>query len=194
MNGHPTCLIGYGGHAVPAGNGRLLLVGLLAVVLAACAEESPSNTTLGPDRFGRAWIEAWDSQEVERILSYYADDAFYEDVPNVENGWAAPMRGHDMIRESLVETFAEMPDLGFDFVSASAAGDRMVVEWIMQGTRYRDVSGRFSIRGVSVIKLDGGKIISVSDYYDAYLLLSQLGMLPALNAGQEEASSNPAGR
>jgi hypothetical protein len=53
-------------------------------------------------------------------------------------------------------------------------------------------TGRFSIRGVSLIKLRADKIASVSDYYDAYVLLSQLGMVPALNAEQTETSSDSA--
>jgi hypothetical protein len=99
-----------------------------------------------------------------------------------------------MIRESLVETFEEMSDLGFEFVSASSDGDCMVVEWMMTGTHYRDFFGRFSIRGVSVIKLKGDKIASVSDYYDAYLLLSQLGIVPALDEEQPESSGDPVAR
>jgi steroid delta-isomerase-like uncharacterized protein len=145
---------------------------------------------VSPDAFATEWIEAWDSHDVDRILTFYTDDAFYEDVPNVENGWAEPMRGHEMIRESLVETFEEMSDLGFEFVSASAAGDRLVVEWIMTGTHYLDYSGRFSIRGVSVITLEGDKIARVSDYYDAYLLLSQLGIVSPLG-GEDSTSSVP---
>jgi steroid delta-isomerase-like uncharacterized protein len=139
-------------------------------------------------------LDAWNSHDIDRILTYYTEDAFYEDVPTVENGWGVPSRGHQMIRESLVGMFEEMSDLGFEFVSASGAGDRMVVEWIMTGTHYRDFSGRFSIRGVSPIKLKGDKIASVSDYYDAYLLLSQLGIVPALDVGQTEASGDSATR
>jgi steroid delta-isomerase-like uncharacterized protein len=127
-------------------------------------------------------LEAWNSRDIDQILTYYTEDAFYEDVPTVVNEWDVPSRGHQMIREGLAETFEDMPDLGFEFVSASYAGDRMVVEWIMTGAHYRDYTGKFSIRGVSVIKLKGDKIASVSDYYDAYLLLSQLGMVPALGA------------
>lgn len=173
---------------MPAANVRFALLCLPVIMLPACSQEPRSSLTLSPDAFASEWIEAWDSHDVDRILTYYTVDAFYEDVPNVENGWAVPMRGHQMIRESLVETFEEMPDLGFEFVSAFGPGDRMVVEWIMTGTRYRDFSGRFSIRGVSVIKLNGDKIASVSDYYDAYLLLSQLGIVPALDEEQPRTS------
>lgn len=162
-------------------NVRFVLVCLLVIMLPACYQEPRNSPTLGSDAFASEWIKAWDSHDVDRILTYYTDDAFFEDVPNVDNGWDEPMRGHQRIRESLVETFEEMPDLGLEFVSASSAGDRMLVEWIMTGSHYRDYSGRFSIRAVSVIKLRGNKIASESDYYDAYLLLSQLGMVPAVD-------------
>lgn len=175
---------------MPAANVRFALLCLLVIMLPACSQEPRSSTTLAPDAFARELLEAWDSHDVDRILTYYTDDAFYEDVPNVENGWAAPMRGQQMIRESLVETFEEMSDLGFELVSASGAGDRMVVEWIMTGTHYRDFTGSFSIRGVSIIQLEGDKIASVSDYYDAYLLLSQLGIVPALDEEQPKTSGD----
>lgn len=177
---------------MPAVNVHFALLCLLVIILPACAQEPRSSTTFTPDAFAREWIEAWDSRDIDRILTYYTEDAFYEDVPTVENGWGVPSRGHQMIREALVEMFQEMPDLGFEFVSASDAGDRMVVEWIMTGTHYRDYTGGFSIRGVSVIKLKGDKIASVSDYYDAYLLLSQLGMVPALDAEQSKTSKGSA--
>jgi len=179
---------------MPAANVHFALFCLLVTMLPACTQEPRSSTTSTPDAFAREWVEAWDSHDVDRILTYYTDDAFYEDVPTVENGWGVPLRGHQMIRESLVGTFEEMSDLGFELVSASGAGDRMVVEWIMTGTHYRDYTGRFSIRGVSVIELEGDKIASVRDYYDAYLLLSQLGMVPALNAEEPKTSGDSATR
>ncbi len=121
-------------------------------------------------------------------MTYYTEDVFYEDVPNVENGWAVPMRGHQMIRESLVETFDEMSDLRFELVSASGAGDHIAAEWIMTATHYRDLTGKFSIRAVSIIKLKRDKIAWVRDYYDAHRLLSQLGLVPTLDA--EEPRTN----
>lgn len=180
---------------MPAANVRCSLVCLLVMImLPACAQEPQSGTTLTPDAFARAWTEAWNSRDVDRILTHYTDDAFFEDVPSVENGWDVPLRGHQAMQESLVGTFEQMPDLGFEFVSASGAGDRMVVEWIMTGTRYGDFTGRFSIRAVSVLQLEGDKIAWERDYYDAYLLLSQLGMVPALDANQPETSGDSATR
>jgi steroid delta-isomerase-like uncharacterized protein len=167
---------------------RVAYFWLLVMMLSACAREPQPSL----DAFARDWIQAWDSHDVDRILAFYTDDAFYEDVPNVVNGWDVPLRGQEMIRESLVRTFGQMPDLRFELVSASGAGDRLVVEWIMKGTHYRDSTGSFSIRAVSIIKLEGDRIAQVSDYYDSYLLLSQLGIIPPLGAGQPTAAVDSA--
>jgi steroid delta-isomerase-like uncharacterized protein len=150
------------------------------LLLSSCAPEPQSGPATSPEAFASRLLDAWDSHDIDQILTFYAEDAFYEDVPNVENGWAVPMQGRPMIRESLIETFEEMPDLGFEMVSASSAGNRLVVEWIMSGTQYREFTGDFSIRGVSVIRLEEGEIAWVRDYYDAYLLLTQLGIVADL--------------
>lgn len=165
-------------------NARVLLVSicLLAMVFPHHTHAQERSAAVNHDAFARDWLEAWDSQDVDRILTFYTEDAFYEDVPTVDNGWGPALRGREMIRESVTQTFDDMSDLGFEFVSASGAGDQMVVEWIMTGTHYRDHTGSFSVRGVSVVELAGDKVASVSDYYDAYELLTQLGAIPTLGA------------
>lgn len=167
---------------MPTARVLLAFICLLVMVLPNRAHAQEPSATVNPDAFAREWLGAWDSQDVDRILTFYTEDAFYEDVPTVENGWGVALRGHQMIRESVAQTFEDISDLGFEFVSASGAGNRMVVEWIMTGTHYRDYTGSFSVRGVSVVELAGDKVASVSDYYDAYQLLSQLGVIPTLDA------------
>lgn len=167
----------------------ILLVGVMIMMLA-YAQEPQSSSTFSPDAFAKEWLEAWNAHDIDRILTYYTDDAYFEDVAAVGNGWDVPLIGHQMIRESLVRLFKEMSDVEFKNVSVSGAGDRMVVEWIMTGTHYRDFTGKFSIQAVSVIKLKGDKIAWDRDYYDTYLLLSQLGMVPAVEAEQTKTGKD----
>jgi steroid delta-isomerase-like uncharacterized protein len=179
---------------MPAANVRSTVCLLLITVMSGCAQDPRVDQTWSAEDFARDWLAAWNSQDIDRILAFYTRDASYEDVPSMQNGWGGLWRGHEMIRQALVEMFADMPDLGFEFVSASDTGDRMVVEWVMTGTHYRDHTGEFSIRGVSVVRLEEKQIASVSDYYDAYLLLSQLGLIPALGSEQPQASEGSATR
>jgi steroid delta-isomerase-like uncharacterized protein len=167
---------------------KIPLTRILTIVLftsiSIYSQEQLSRTILTPDSFVRGWLDAWNSHNVDRILSYYTEDAFFEDVPSVENGWDVPLHGQQIIRKSVDSTFKEMPDLKFELDSTSVAGDRMVVEWTMTGTRYRGFTGRFSTRAVSVLALEGDKIVRERDYYDMYQVLSKLGIIPALEAEQ----------
>ena len=167
---------------------------LLLFMLPVCALRAESDSTLSPNVLARAWIDAWNSHEVDRILTFYTADALYEDVPTVENGWDTPLRGQQMFRESLVKMFKEMPDLSFQLVSAYGAGGRLVVEWTMTGSRYLDFVGEFTTRAVSVIRLEGGRIAWQRDYYDMYHSMVGLGMIPALDSEQARSGGDPATR
>lgn len=177
---------------MPDPSANRMLFCLPIIIFSSCVQEPQSGTTSTPDAFGREWTAAWDSRDVDRILTFYTEDALFDDVPSVDNGWDKLLHGHQPMRESLARTFDEMPDLGFGFVSASSSEDRMVIEWIMTGTRYLDFTGRFSTRGVSVIELKGGKIASEHDYYDTYHFLSQLGMVSAIGEAQPGARRDSA--
>lgn len=150
-------------------------------VMTACDQKSESVTEFDPNVLAKEWIGAWNSHVVDSILTFYTEDALFEDVPDVENGWGVLMRGHQMIRESLIELFEEMPDLRLEVVSAFGTGDHLVIEWIMTGTQYKSFTGKFSIRAVSIFQLQGKKIVSEKDYYDTYLLLSQLGIISGMD-------------
>jgi nuclear transport factor 2 (NTF2) superfamily protein len=72
---------------------------LLVTTFPAYAEQAPSGAKLTPDAFARTWTAAWNSRDVDRILSLYTEDAFYEDVPSVVNGWDKPLHGHQIREE-----------------------------------------------------------------------------------------------
>jgi steroid delta-isomerase-like uncharacterized protein len=154
------------------------------VIMSPAYAQPESGMTLTPDEFASGWTEAWNSHDADKILNYYTEDAFYEDIPNVENGWDVPLRGHQMIREAVDSTFKDMPDLEFELVSVSGAGDRMVIEWTMTGSRYRTFTGRFKTRAVSIVKLKDNKIAWERDYYDVYKSILQLGILPSRDTEQ----------
>lgn len=171
----------------------LALFGFLATSIPIHAQKGPTSPRVDPDTFAREWLEAWNSRDVDRILTFYAEDAVYEDVAVVSNGWGEPWSGHETIREALVDGFEAIPDMSFENVSVSSVGDRLAVEWIMTGTHLGDYPGlpatgrSISIRGVSLIELEGDEIAWERDYYDAYLMLTQLGAVPALDAAGASA-------
>ena len=86
------------------------------------------------------WIkgeeEAWSSQDIERILSFYTDDCIYEDlaVPKIN-------RGKEEIRAFVTDTFAAFPDFKVETKSFFASGDRVCIESVMSGSYMADIPG-----------------------------------------------------
>jgi steroid delta-isomerase-like uncharacterized protein len=162
----------------------LLIAGLVSTPL--YGQDPGSDPTLDPEGFAREYLEAWSSGEVERVLEFYTEDIVYEDVPTVDNGWGPVESGKDEMREALVEGYTAMPDMAFEFGSVRSVKDGMVVEWTMTGTHTGDwpglpATGRsIEVRGISVIRLEEGRIVGNRDYYDMFLFLSQLGVVPPM--------------
>jgi len=70
--------------------------------------------------------------------------------------------------------------------SRFAASQWAAIEWVMSGTHKGDLPGmpatgkRFSsVRGSTILELEGGKIRRESDYWDAATFMKQVGMLPS---------------
>jgi len=66
--------------------------------------------------------------------------------------------------------------------SQFVAGERGAVEWVMAATHEEDMQGmpathkKFSVRGATVVDLDGTKIRRNSDYWDLSTFLKQIGL------------------
>lgn len=67
----------------------------------------------------KAYLTAWNSHAVERILGFYAQDAEVVVLPNPK-----PFRGHDEVRRLAQDTFEAMPDLTDDLAWSLQQGDK----------------------------------------------------------------------
>lgn len=126
-----------------------------------------------------SYAEAWSSHDIERIASFFTDDCSYEDVAlGVLN------RGKEQLKAFVQATFAAFPDFAIEPRSLFAAGEWAATEWVMSGTHHGDLpeipaTGKgFSVRGVSILELQGGKIRRNSDYWDMASFLRQIGLMP----------------
>ena len=83
-----------------------------------------------------------------------------------------------------------MPDFRIDSTQADAVGDRIVDRWIVKGTWAQPFpggplagakpSGRaFTLPGVSIAEVEGGKRRSYTQYWDQLAFLSQIGVIEA---------------
>jgi steroid delta-isomerase-like uncharacterized protein len=121
------------------------------------------------------WASAWSSHDVDRVLRLFIDDCIYEDVPT-----GSVNVGKDALRDFAEFFFAIAPDLKVELSSRLEAERWAVGEWKMSGTQQGDMPNLpathkpFSIRGVSILELQDGKIRRCTDYWDMSAFLKQL--------------------
>jgi steroid delta-isomerase-like uncharacterized protein len=128
-----------------------------------------------------AYGAAWSSRDPAQIAALYADDALFEEV--VAGG--AVTHGRGELTGYLSELFAAFPDFTLTPTAGFVAGDQVALEWTVAGT-YRGTFGSLppgtgqpvTIRGASILTIDGGKIRRDREYWDAATLLAEVGALP----------------
>ena len=131
------------------------------------------------ERMFEDYLEAWNSHDVEKILTFFTDDCVYEDVAT-----GAVNRGKEELKAFSSATFAAFADLKFERTSNFVAGDWRGAEWVMSGTHGGDFPGlpatgkSFSVRGASITELHEVKIRRNTDYWNLASFLQQIGVMP----------------
>ncbi len=118
---------------------------------------------------------AWNAHDPDRVAALYTDDVVYEDV-----AFGLTAKGTAELRKMAAGFFANVPDLKLEIVRNTTFDHRGFVEWVFSGTDvglYK-TGKKFSVRGVSVYELRGGKFSSNRDYYDSASIMRQVGVLP----------------
>jgi hypothetical protein len=82
-------------------------------------------------RFAQEWVEAWNSHELERILSHYADDAVLTSplVHQIAGGDQHSLRGKPALRAYFERGLAAYPDLTFILWGVYAGVESVVVHY-----------------------------------------------------------------
>ena len=126
------------------------------------------------------YLAAWNSHDVERILSFFTDDVVYEDV-----AIGKVNRGKKEVKDFISSMIVDFPDFKFEMKSGFNAGDWSAGEWVMSGTfAHSSIPGlpatgkTFSVRGASITQLRKGKISRNSDYWNLTSFLQQVGLMP----------------
>ncbi len=133
------------------------------------------------ENVARDWCEAWNSHDVDRILSRVTDDIVYEGLAG-----ARVMTGTAEMKAYLDETFSAFPDFRIDLKSLFASGKWAGSEWVMSGTFKGELQSvglkptgkSFSVRGASITELRGSRVRRNTDYYDGAVFFRQIGITP----------------
>ncbi len=122
------------------------------------------------------YVAAWNSHDVNRIASLFAEDASC-----AEFGQGKVLLGPDEIRRYLTTIFRAVPDLTTTPTGHPVqSGERVLCEWIMTGTPKDEFAGvpasgkRFEVRGATVFVTSGTKILRAADVFDLTSVARQL--------------------
>lgn len=125
--------------------------------------------------------EAWNSHDIEKVLSFYSPDYVGDDV-----GQASLLRGHEGLRAMLENYWSAFPDLRFKVTSTLVEGDRLAIVWLGEGTHQGTIMNipptghKVEARGVSIIEVRDGLIVSGQYIWDLAGMLRHMGLLPEL--------------
>jgi hypothetical protein len=103
------------------------------------------------------WIDAWNSHDVDAILSLYTDDVEFTSpfVVNITGDESGVIRGKDALRTFFVRVLNAYRDLRYDLEGVAAG------IWSISIV-YRSVGERL---GVEVMQLEGGRARRVLAHY-----------------------------
>jgi steroid delta-isomerase-like uncharacterized protein len=133
------------------------------------------------ERLLEDWATLWSSPNMgEQLVSLFTDDCVYEDVTMgvVNHGKTELENFYNLI-------FGAFPDFKVELTSHFVAGNWAGAEWLMSGTHKGDLPGlpatnkKVSIRGASVLELQGNKLRRCSDYWDMATFLKQISVMPS---------------
>jgi len=185
---------------------RALMLSLLALGLGACSKTAPPEAAPKPaqpyiavvpvpapnaaavvpapaDPHVRQmlndWLSAWNAHDASQAAGLLADDVEYFDA-----GFAGILHGRDAAMERGFSTFLRgVPDLHMELRGEPIVGkDAVAWEWTFTGTNTGTWGGvpatnqHIQLKGFSLMRLRGNRIVQLSSYYDTGTLNRQLGL------------------
>jgi steroid delta-isomerase-like uncharacterized protein len=132
------------------------------------------------------YLAALNAHDIPRVLDFMRDDVVYADMAVGER-----MEGREATGEFLGRMATDVSsDYRFDNEQVLVDGEAFALVWTMSGTKDRgDAQGglpatgrRFQIPGVSIGRLQEGKVAEQRDYWNMAAFLAQVGLMPAAPA------------
>lgn len=130
-----------------------------------------------------AYLNAWNRHDGEAVSSFFTEDGIYAD-----HTLGSRAEGRDAITGFVKEVDEGLSsDFTVTALDYFEAGDRYAVVGTLAGTHDRsspspplEATGKsFSVKFVSIGRLEGGKIKENTDYWNMAEFLTQIGVMPA---------------
>ncbi len=125
----------------------------------------------------RSW-ESLSERNPDLIEEFYPPDLV----------WHAPdqdIRGYEEARQYVSTFFDAFPDINITLEDALAEGDKAVTRYTIRGTHRGETeefgppTGRqMEVEGITIHRIEGGKIVEEWERYDNLSVMQQLGLVP----------------
>jgi len=145
--------------------------------------------------------------DMKQIVRRLFDEAYGKGNSSVFDEACDPAyRGHDPVtgdasleqaKQSAKGYKTAFPDLKPLILASYVDGDCCVTQWRMTGTHQGPLMGiqptgaRCTVEGISIARFRGNRIVEDWTQWDAFGLMKQLGVAPAMKAGQETWETRP---
>jgi len=130
-------------------------------------------------RIRRWYEEVFNKKNMAAIDDFLAPTIIDHSLPPGAPG------GIDGPRQNISMFLGAFPDLHLTLEDIIAEGDKIVTRWTMRGTHQGASLGmpptgkQFTMPGIGIFRLDGGKAAELWVIYDQWGMLQQLGLAPA---------------
>ena len=129
------------------------LVCLFIVLGTGCTNEGQLNES---DLHG--YFEAWSANDADKLMTYFGENILYEDVMTGESS-----TGHEKVLVFVQKFLADNPGVKLTPNNIAITNSDATTEWTMSAGAGDEA---WSVRGVSIMEHNNGKIIRVTDYWD----------------------------
>ena len=129
------------------------------------------------------YMAGWNAHDPVRAASVFADSGVYYDA-----SVGTPQVGRANAQKNVIEAFIKaVPDCRWTRDGepvVNPTGDAIAFQWTFSGTNTgawsdgtKPTNKKFSIKGLSLIRIKDGKIAWQGDYYDALGFYKQVGLM-----------------
>jgi steroid delta-isomerase-like uncharacterized protein len=125
--------------------------------------------------------KVWNQRQLERVNDLFPEDFVAKPIA-YQPMWVGT--GPESMKHHIQEWLEGVPDLQMKTIVMIAEGDRVVVQWQMTGTHNGVLYGvpatgrSITALGVTIYKIQNGKIQDLQTAFDGLGLMQQLGVLP----------------
>lgn len=108
--------------------------------------------------FCRQWLPAWTGNEPERLLQFYAEDAFYRDPAHPEG-----LKGHEQLKDYFTRLLTANPNWVWEPLEVFPTPRGFTLKWRAS----IPVNKKMIVEeGMDIVELDNGKITRNEVFFD----------------------------